>query len=157
MRPRSTGGTSSTIVSPTDVTITNYQAAKLRIAQNASTSEQTKAELTAELRETTQATVEPACRCFVEETVGNVSLDGFLSPDEREAWGRPVGVAVGPDGRSLLVAEDLSAKGQDAPFMHAKITTARFYADHLLSRAPGVRDAIVEGAEAVTALPAEAF
>ena len=34
-------------------------------------------------------------------------LDGFLSPDEREAWGRPVGVAVGPDGRSLLVADDV--------------------------------------------------
>jgi alkylation response protein AidB-like acyl-CoA dehydrogenase len=59
--------------------------------------------------------------------------------------------------RALLVAEDLSAKGQDVPFMQAKITTARFYADHLLSRAPGIRDAIVEGAEAVTALPAEAF
>ena len=24
-----------------------------------------------------------------------------------EAWGRPVGVAVGPDGRSLLVADDV--------------------------------------------------
>uniref|UniRef100_UPI0035ADAF62 acyl-CoA dehydrogenase n=1 Tax=Hydrogenophaga sp. TaxID=1904254 RepID=UPI0035ADAF62 len=59
--------------------------------------------------------------------------------------------------RALLVAEELSAKGQDVPFMQAKITTARFYADHILSRAPGVRDAIVEGAEAVTALPAEAF
>ena len=34
-------------------------------------------------------------------------LDGFLSPDEREAWGRPVGVAVGADGRSLLVADDV--------------------------------------------------
>lgn len=34
-------------------------------------------------------------------------LDGFLSPDEREAWGRPVGVAVGPDGRSILVADDV--------------------------------------------------
>jgi hypothetical protein len=59
--------------------------------------------------------------------------------------------------RSLLVAEDLSAKGQDVAFMQAKITTARFYADHILGRAPGVRDAIVDGAEAVTALPAEAF
>ena len=59
--------------------------------------------------------------------------------------------------RSLLVAQDLLQKGQDTPFMHAKITTARFYADHLLSRAPGVRDAIVDGAETVTALSAEAF
>ncbi len=59
--------------------------------------------------------------------------------------------------RALLVAEELSAKGQDMAFMQAKITTARFYADHILSRAPGVRDAIVEGAEAVTALAADAF
>lgn len=33
-------------------------------------------------------------------------LTGFLSPDERESWGRPVGVALGPDG-SLLVADDV--------------------------------------------------
>ncbi len=59
--------------------------------------------------------------------------------------------------RSLMVAEDLSAQGQDVAFMQAKITTARFYADHILSRAPGTRDAIVEGAEAVTALAIESF
>ncbi|WP_332747164.1 acyl-CoA dehydrogenase [Hydrogenophaga sp.] len=59
--------------------------------------------------------------------------------------------------RSLMVAEDLSAKGQDTAFMQAKITTARFYADHILSRAPGVRDSIVDGAEAVTALAIESF
>jgi len=33
-------------------------------------------------------------------------LSGFLAPDEREAYGRPVGVALGPDG-SLLVADDV--------------------------------------------------
>ena len=33
-------------------------------------------------------------------------LTGFLSPDERESWGRPVGVALGPDG-ALLVADDV--------------------------------------------------
>ncbi len=60
-------------------------------------------------------------------------------------------------GRALLVAEALSAQGQDVAFMQSKITTARFYADHILSRAPGIRDAIVEGAEAVTALTADAF
>lgn len=59
--------------------------------------------------------------------------------------------------RALLVAQEQLAAGNDAPFMQAKITTARFYADHILSRAPGVRDAIVDGAEAVTALAAEAF
>ncbi|MFT3812126.1 MAG: acyl-CoA dehydrogenase C-terminal domain-containing protein [Acidovorax sp.] len=59
--------------------------------------------------------------------------------------------------RALLVAQDLAAKGQDVPFMQAKIATARFYAEHLLTRAPGQRDAIVEGASSVTALPLEAF
>ncbi|RZI65420.1 MAG: acyl-CoA dehydrogenase, partial [Variovorax sp.] len=59
--------------------------------------------------------------------------------------------------RSLLVAEDLLRTGQDTAFMQAKIATARFYADHILARAPGVRDSIVEGADSVTALPLEAF
>jgi glucose/arabinose dehydrogenase len=33
-------------------------------------------------------------------------LTGFLAPDERVSYGRPVGVAVGPDG-SLLIADDV--------------------------------------------------
>ncbi|MDM0072161.1 hypothetical protein [Variovorax sp. J31P207] len=33
-------------------------------------------------------------------------LGGFLSPDESEPYGRPVGVAIGPDG-ALLVADDV--------------------------------------------------
>ena len=59
--------------------------------------------------------------------------------------------------RALLVAQDQLAQGQDAAFMQAKITTARFYADHLLTKAPGMRDAIVEGADAVTALDLASF
>jgi len=59
--------------------------------------------------------------------------------------------------RSLLVAEDLLAQGEDKPFMEAKIATARFYAEHILSKAPALRDAIVEGADSVTALALEAF
>ena len=59
--------------------------------------------------------------------------------------------------RALLVAMEQIAQGVDVPFMQAKITTARFYADHLLTKAPGIRDAIVEGAESVTALALESF
>ncbi len=59
--------------------------------------------------------------------------------------------------RALLVAQEQLAKGVDADFMKAKITTARFYADHLLTKAPGMRDSIVEGADCVTALALEAF
>jgi hypothetical protein len=60
-------------------------------------------------------------------------------------------------GRSLLVALTPQAQAQDADFMASKITTARFYADHMLSKAPGMRDSIVEGASSVTALALEAF
>ena len=60
--------------------------------------------------------------------------------------------------RALIAAERGLAAGQgDSAFLSAKIATARFYAEHLLSKAPGLRDAIVEGADSVTALPLEAF
>jgi len=63
--------------------------------------------------------------------------------------------------RSVLAAEALLAQpdaaGEDPQFLRSKIATARFYADHILSRAPAIRDAIVEGAESVTALPVDAF
>jgi hypothetical protein len=59
--------------------------------------------------------------------------------------------------RSLLVAQDQLGQGVDTAFMQAKIVTARFYADHLLSKAAGLRDSIVEGAGSVNALALEAF
>ena len=34
-------------------------------------------------------------------------LSGFLSEDEKVSYGRPVGVQVGPDGKSLLMADDV--------------------------------------------------
>ncbi|VTU17301.1 Acyl-CoA dehydrogenase [Variovorax sp. SRS16] len=59
--------------------------------------------------------------------------------------------------RSLLVAEDLAKAGTDVPFMNAKVATAHFYAEHILNKAPGLRDSIVEGAASVTALAIDAF
>ncbi len=59
--------------------------------------------------------------------------------------------------RALLVAVERVAAGEDADFMRAKIATAQFYADHILSRVPGLRDSIVDGADSVTALALEAF
>ncbi|HEY6087597.1 MAG TPA: acyl-CoA dehydrogenase [Burkholderiaceae bacterium] len=59
--------------------------------------------------------------------------------------------------RALLVAEERLVKGEDMAFMRAKIATARFYAEHLLSRVPGVRDSIVEGHAAVNDMALEAF
>jgi 3-(methylthio)propanoyl-CoA dehydrogenase len=59
--------------------------------------------------------------------------------------------------RALVAAEDSLAAGTDPGFMRAKIATARFYGDHILNKATGLRDSIVEGADAVTALAMESF
>ena len=59
--------------------------------------------------------------------------------------------------RSLLIAETLAAAGTETAFMQAKIATARFYAEHILNKAPAVRDSIVDGADSVTALSMESF
>ena len=60
--------------------------------------------------------------------------------------------------RALLAAEKQIAAGEgEADFLRAKAQTARFYADHILSQLPGLRDAIVEGADSVNALAIDAF
>jgi alkylation response protein AidB-like acyl-CoA dehydrogenase len=59
--------------------------------------------------------------------------------------------------RALIAAETRLAAGDEADFMKAKIATAHFYADHILNKAIALRDSIVEGAEAVTALALESF
>ncbi len=41
--------------------------------------------------------------------------------------------------------------------MGAKVTTARFYAEHILCKVPGIRDSIVEGHAAVNEMALEAF
>jgi 3-(methylthio)propanoyl-CoA dehydrogenase len=69
------------------------------------------------------------------------------------------GIVVGgwQMARALIAAEARLAEGTDPEFMVAKIATARFYGEHVLNQAGGLRDSIVEGAEAVTALAPEAF
>jgi 3-(methylthio)propanoyl-CoA dehydrogenase len=59
--------------------------------------------------------------------------------------------------RALAAAEDALAAGDEPEFMAAKIATARFYGDHILTRAGGLRDAIVAGADSVTAMALDAF
>lgn len=60
-------------------------------------------------------------------------------------------------GRALLVAQEALVRGEDLAFMQAKITVARFYADHILTQVPGLRDSIVDGASSATALALDAF
>ena len=60
-------------------------------------------------------------------------------------------------GRALLVAQQQLAAGVDVPFMQAKIATARFYADHILTKVPGLCESITAGADSVMAMALEAF
>ena len=60
-------------------------------------------------------------------------------------------------GRSMLAALRAIDEEDDVAFMRAKVQTARFYGDHVLSGAAALRDAIVEGADSIVAMPAEAF
>ena len=59
--------------------------------------------------------------------------------------------------RSLIVAEDKAAAGEDLAFMNAKVTTARFYAEHILPRCAALCESIVNGAESVNALPMDQY
>jgi len=60
--------------------------------------------------------------------------------------------------RSALVAQQRLSEGKgDKSFYEAKIKTARFYADHLLTQAPALRNTVVHGAAAVMALAEEQF
>jgi 3-(methylthio)propanoyl-CoA dehydrogenase len=60
--------------------------------------------------------------------------------------------------RAALVAEQKIKAGEgDAKFYAAKIATARFFADHFLTQAPGLRSSIVEGSAGVLALAEDQF
>jgi alkylation response protein AidB-like acyl-CoA dehydrogenase len=60
--------------------------------------------------------------------------------------------------RAALVAhKKLDAGEGDAAFYRAKLTTARFFADHILSQASGMRHSIVDGSAGVLGLPVEQF
>ena len=97
------------------------------------------------------------------DVVGFVAGQAKVSPNAVFAGSVPYLMLAGnlmagwQMARALLVAQAQIPRGDDVAFMQAKITTARFYADHLLSKAPGMRDSIVEGAESVTALALDAF
>ncbi|MES2015699.1 MAG: acyl-CoA dehydrogenase [Pseudomonadota bacterium] len=60
--------------------------------------------------------------------------------------------------RAALVAQQkLDEVEGDASFYKAKIATARFFADHILTQASGLRTAIVEGSAGVLALSEDQF
>ena len=58
---------------------------------------------------------------------------------------------------ALISQQKLNAGEGDASFYKAKISTARFFADHFLSQAGGIRASIVEGSAGVLALDVDQF
>jgi 3-(methylthio)propanoyl-CoA dehydrogenase len=56
--------------------------------------------------------------------------------------------------RALLVAA--GSRGDDG-FRAAKVATARFYAEHVLSQVPGQRDVVIEGGGSVLGMALEGF
>ena len=59
--------------------------------------------------------------------------------------------------RAALIAQAKIDAGNSDPFYAAKVVTARFYADHVLSQAAGLASSIIDGAEGVLALAEEMF
>jgi len=59
--------------------------------------------------------------------------------------------------RAAVAAEKLKSKGGDKSFYEAKIATARFYGEHVLVQASGLRDTVVKGGAGVMGLTDEQF
>lgn len=59
--------------------------------------------------------------------------------------------------RALIKAEEQVAVGNDVDFMRAKVATARFYGDHILSLTAGWRDIAINGAPSLLAMPFDAY
>ncbi|HEX6321549.1 MAG TPA: acyl-CoA dehydrogenase [Burkholderiales bacterium] len=58
---------------------------------------------------------------------------------------------------ALAARKKLDAGSGDKSFLEAKLATARFYGDHVLVQAPGLRDTVVKGSAGVMALSEEQF
>ncbi|MOA52075.1 hypothetical protein D3C78_1753110 [compost metagenome] len=60
--------------------------------------------------------------------------------------------------RSALVAQQcLKVASFEQDFYSAKLVTARFYADHVLSRAPGLAHTLIQGGDSALALGDDQF
>ena len=104
-----------------------------------------------------------AARAAFGDVVGFIVEQGKSDPNAVFAGSVPYLMLAGnlmagwQMARALIVAEERLAANEQVEFMRAKVQTARFYADHILSRIPGLRDSIVDGAAGVTGMALEAF
>ena len=93
---------------------------------------------------------------FVGKSAGtNVNLAFACSVPYAKLWGVVAG------GWQMARAAGISAKkiaaGESDPFYAAKLTTARFYADHVLSQALWLNHEIVSGSASVMTLTEEQY
>jgi alkylation response protein AidB-like acyl-CoA dehydrogenase len=96
----------------------------------------------------------------VEYVVANIRTDVKAVFAGSVTYLKLAGIVLGgwQMARAALAAQKrLDAGERDAAFYRAKIGTARFFADHILSQAPGLRTSIVDGAAGVLALEIEQF
>jgi len=96
----------------------------------------------------------------VEYVVANIKSDVKAVFAGSVTYLKLAGIVLGgwQMARAALAAQKrLDAGEGDASFYRAKIGTARFFADHILSQAPGLRTSIVDGAAGVLALEIEQF
>jgi alkylation response protein AidB-like acyl-CoA dehydrogenase len=101
-----------------------------------------------------------ALEAVVDFVVANVKSDVKAVFSGSVPYLKLAGIVLGgwQMARAALVAQrKLDAGEGDAAFLRAKIATARFFADHILSQASGMRTSIVEGSAGVLALPEDQF
>jgi hypothetical protein len=101
-----------------------------------------------------------ALEAVVDYVVANTKADPRAVFAGSVVYLKLAGVVLGgwQMARAALVARNKLAAGDgDAAFYRAKIATARFFADHILSQADGLRHAIVDGSAGVLALDVEQF
>jgi alkylation response protein AidB-like acyl-CoA dehydrogenase len=101
-----------------------------------------------------------ALEAVVEYVAGNMKTDikGVFSGSV--LYLKLAGIVLGGwvMARAALIAQQkLDAGDSDASFYKAKIATARFFADHILSQASGLRTAIIDGSAGVLAMTEDQF
>ncbi|QDG73166.1 acyl-CoA dehydrogenase [Janthinobacterium tructae] len=101
-----------------------------------------------------------ALEAVVEYVVANMKTDVKAVFAGSVPYLKLAGIVLGgwQMARAAVVAQQRLGEGSgDASFYKAKIATARFFADHILSQAPGLRATIIDGSAGVMALSEEQF
>ena len=136
----------------------NGQAAKAVIASMRETAESLKGAEFAALREALSAGIDAFDRC-VQFVVANYGSDVRSVLASSVPLLKLFGIVAGgwQLARSASIAAGHIAAGNGSDFYKTKLITARFYADHVLSQAPGLAHAVVAGAHGSLAIADENF